>query len=60
MEEIAMKDYGMQKSDLNTKKFYMFRNIVFSQATIMGLYHLMQKNGKEALRRQVNNIIVPA
>ncbi|WP_320006218.1 metal-dependent phosphohydrolase [Maridesulfovibrio sp.] len=57
MEEIAMQDYGMNKAELNSKKFHAFRNAVFSQATVMNLYHLMQKDGKAALRKQVNAIV---
>ncbi|WP_415713814.1 metal-dependent phosphohydrolase [Maridesulfovibrio sp.] len=57
MEEIAVEDYGMSKADLKSAKFYAFRNAVFSQATIMALYHLMQKDGKEALRKQVHAIV---
>jgi hypothetical protein len=57
MEEIAMQDYGLNKADLKSAKFYAFRNTVFSQATIMTLYHLMQKDGKEALRKQVHAIV---
>lgn len=60
LEKIAMEDYGIKKAELKSKKFNSFRNVVFSQATIMGLYHLMQKHGKEALRRQVHNIVVTA
>ncbi len=60
MEEIALEDYGLKKAELKTKKFYSLRNVAFSQATIMGLYHQMQKNGKEALRKEVHSIIQPA
>ncbi len=57
-EEIAMQDYGFKKADLGSAKFHAFRNLVFSQATVMRLYHLMQKDGKDALRKQINSIVV--
>lgn len=60
MEEIAMEDYGLSKEDLQTAKFNSLRNVAFSQATIMNLYHEMQKSGKEALRKEVHAIIRPA
>jgi hypothetical protein len=60
MEEIVMEDYGLNEEDLQGIKFNALRNVAFSQATIMTLYHDMQKNGKEALRKQVHSIIKPA
>lgn len=57
MEEIAQEDYKMTADDLKGKNFNGFRNVVFSQATIMKLYHIMQKNSKEALRKQVHKIV---
>jgi len=57
MEDIAVQDYGMTKAETKSAKFHAFRNIVFSQATIMALYHLMQKDGREALRKQVHAIV---
>lgn len=59
MEQMAMDDYGMRKSDLSSVKFHAFRNVVFSQATIMALYQLLQKDGEEALRKQVHAIVKP-
>lgn len=59
MEEIAMEDYGLSRNELGTAKFHALRNVVFSQATIMTLYHQLQKNGKEALRKEVHSIVKP-
>lgn len=60
VEKIAIEDYKMSTSDLKSKKFNSFRNVVFSQGTIMGLYHILQKNGEEALRKHIHNIVEPA
>jgi hypothetical protein len=60
MEQIAVEDYGLTKADLGTKKFNALRNLVFSQATVMNLYHTMQANGVGALRKEVHSVIKPA
>ena len=58
--EIAQRDYGMNSTDLNTARFYSFRNYVFSQATIEKLYMLWTKEGEGALSAVVKNIVLPA
>ncbi|QJT08153.1 metal-dependent phosphohydrolase [Oceanidesulfovibrio marinus] len=60
MKEIAVQKYGLTEADLDGKKFNQLRNYVFSQATIMGLYHLYASQGKDALTDTVLSIVTPA
>ena len=60
MEGLAVADYGLKAADLKTKRFNSFRNYVFSQATMIGLYQTYAVGGQESLRTAVRNIVAPA
>jgi len=60
MEKVAMRDYGISKSDLKAKPFNQFRNYVFSQATIMSLYETYAAKGEAELVRTIHSIVTPA
>ncbi|MCP4108561.1 MAG: metal-dependent phosphohydrolase [Desulfobacteraceae bacterium] len=59
IEEIAADKYGMSPADLKGKKFYQFRNFIFSQATIMTLYHIYSSKGKDELSRTALSMVSP-
>ena len=46
-----------KEEDLTTKKFYQFRNYIFSQFTIMNLYYVYNLYGFEAVVKKVKQII---
>ncbi|SMC23666.1 hypothetical protein SAMN02746041_01798 [Desulfacinum hydrothermale DSM 13146] len=58
MKQIAVKDYGMSEADLKGSRFNQLRNYVFSQASIMGLYHVLSTRGAEALSHTVQSVVV--
>lgn len=60
IQTIATEEYGMTQSDLESSKFYAFRNYVFSQATIMYLYSLLCSRGRDALVAKVTSIVTQA
>jgi len=60
MERIAVKDYGMSEADLKGRRFNQLRNYVFSQASIMALYHVLSTRGSDALSHTVRSIVIPA
>lgn len=60
MERIAVKDYGMSEPDLKGRRFNQLRNYVFSQASIMALYHVLSTRGSDALSHTVRSIVIPA
>ncbi len=60
LEALAAADYGMKAADLKGLRFNSFRNYVFSQATMIGLYQLYAIGGQESLRAAVRNIVAPA
>jgi hypothetical protein len=60
MEEIAVQKYGIAQADLKAKKFNQFRNYVFSQTSIMSLYEIYSRRGKDALTYTVLSIVAPA
>ncbi len=60
MQEIGREKYGLSDSDINGKPFKQLRNYVFSQASIMNLYHLYTNRGKDALAYTVMSMVTPA
>jgi hypothetical protein len=60
MKRIAVKDYGLSEKDLEGRRFHQLRNYVFSQASIMTLYHVLSTRGSDALSHTVRSIVVPA
>lgn len=60
LEVLAVADYGLKAADLKAGRFNTFRNYVFSQATMIGLYQTYASGGQESLRAAVRTIVVPA
>ncbi|HWQ61394.1 MAG TPA: metal-dependent phosphohydrolase, partial [Negativicutes bacterium] len=60
LEGLAVTDYGMKTADFKARRFNSFRNYVFSQATMIGLYQTYAVGGQESLRAAVRNIVAPA
>ena len=60
MKKVAVHDYRISENDLKKKPFNQFRNYVFSQATIMGLYETYASKGEAELVRTIHSIIRPA
>jgi hypothetical protein len=60
LEEVAVADYGMQAGDLKSKRFNSFRNYVFSQATMIGLYQTYATGGRDGLRAVVRSLVTTA
>ena len=56
--KIAKKDYGMTDEDLKGKKFNAFRNYLFSQASIMGLYQTLNTQGEEGLTKAIKDMVI--
>jgi hypothetical protein len=59
LKTVAKEEYGMSEQDLAGKKFNAFRNYVFSQKTIMGLYQIYTSRGKRALVETVASLVKP-
>ena len=59
LKTIGKEKYGMNEVDLAGKKFNAFRNYVFSQRTIMGLYYIYTSKGKNALVETVASLVKP-
>jgi hypothetical protein len=59
MKRIAVQKYGMNDQDLGGRRFNAFRNYVYSQMTIMNLYHLYTLKGFEALAKTIAGIVEP-
>ncbi|MBP2655867.1 MAG: hypothetical protein H6Q73_3436 [Firmicutes bacterium] len=57
LEKIAQREYGISDTELQTKKFYAFRNYVFSQATLEQLYFILAKRGETSLVETVKSIV---
>lgn len=57
VQQIALKDYNFKEEDLTTKKFYQFRNYIFSQFTIMNLYYVYNLYGIETVVKKVKQIL---
>lgn len=55
--EIAKQEYYMTEAELKTKKFYAFRNYVFSQATLEQLYLLWTSEGETALVETITSMV---
>lgn len=55
--EIARREYGMTDADLQSPKFYAFRNYVFSQATLEQLYLIWTMRDEAALTDTVKSIV---
>jgi hypothetical protein len=60
MEKVAVRDYKLSRDDLKAKPFKQFRNYVYSQATIMGLYETYAAKGEAELVRTIHTIVTPA
>lgn len=59
LKEIAAKDYGMSKADLEGEHFNRFRNYIGAQYSMMYIDSLAStKNGMERIRQAVKNVIV--
>jgi len=58
MQKIAQRDYKIAKNDV--KGFNSFRNYVFSQGTVMGLYEIYAAKGEPELSRTVHSIVAYA
>lgn len=59
LKEIAAKDYGMSKADLEGERFNRFRNYIGAQYSMMYIDSLAStKNGMERIRQAVKNVIV--
>ncbi len=59
LKEIAAKDYGMSKAELEGEHFNRFRNYIGAQYSMMYIDSLAStKNGMERIRQAVKNVIV--
>lgn len=58
MKKVAQRDYSIAAND--EKTFNSFRNYVFSQGSIMGLYEIYAAKGEDELVRTVHSIVTPA
>lgn len=59
LKEIAAKDYGMTKAELEGERFNRFRNYIGAQYSMMYIDSLAStKNGMERIRQAVKNVIV--
>jgi hypothetical protein len=57
LKTIAAEQYGLSGADLAGKPFNAFRNYVFSQTTIMGLYQVYATQGTGALMDSVGALV---
>jgi hypothetical protein len=60
LRALAAEQYGMTEADLAGKPFNAFRNYVFAQSTIMGLYQIFATQGREALANAVASLVARA
>lgn len=59
LKQIAAKDYGMTKAELEGEHFNRFRNYIGAQYSMMYIDSLAStKNGMERIRKAVKNVIV--
>lgn len=59
LKQIAAKDYGMTKAELEGEHFNRFRNYIGAQYSMMYIDSLAStKNGMERIRQTVKNVIV--
>lgn len=59
LKEIAAKDYGMTKAELEGEHFNRFRNYIGAQYSMMYIDSLAStKNGMERIRQAVKNVII--
>lgn len=59
LKQIAAKDYGMTKAELEGEHFNRFRNYIGAQYSMMYIDSLAStKNGMEIIRQAVKNVIV--
>lgn len=59
LKQIAAKDYGMTKADLEGEYFNRFRNYIGAQYSMMYIDSLAStQNGMERIRQAVKNVIV--
>lgn len=59
LKEIAAKDYGMSKADLEGEHFNRFRNYIGAHYSMMYIDSLAStKNGMDKIRQAVKNVIV--
>ncbi len=59
LKQIAAKDYGMSKAELDGEHFNRFRNYIGAQYSMMYIDSLAStKNGMDKIRQAVKNVIV--
>lgn len=59
LKQIAAKDYGMTKAELEGEHFNRFRNYIGAQYSMMYIDSLAStKNGMERIRQAVKNVII--
>lgn len=59
LKQIAAKDYGMKKAELEGEHFNRFRNYIGAQYSMMYIDSLAStKNGMDKIRQAVKNVIV--
>lgn len=59
LKQIAAKDYGMTKAELEGERFNRFRNYIGAQYSMMYIDSLAStKNGMDRIRRAVKNVII--
>ena len=63
LQELAVRDYGISGDDIKqfpyTRAFNQLKNYVWSQVGEIGLYEVLQREGKDAARRFVNRLVAP-
>ncbi|MFW5487399.1 MAG: metal-dependent phosphohydrolase [Desulfovibrio sp.] len=57
IQKVAIIEYGLSPKDSKGKKFNQLRNYVFSQASIMDLYHTYSTQGMSGLSKAVKSIV---
>lgn len=57
LKQLASERYGLRGQDLEGAKFNAFRNYIFSQASIMRLYHIYATQGEQGLITAVAAIV---
>ncbi len=59
LKQIAAKDYGMTKAELEGERFNRFRNYIGAQYSMMYIDSLAStKNGMDRIRKAVKNVII--
>ncbi|WP_456325842.1 metal-dependent phosphohydrolase [Desulfonauticus submarinus] len=58
IKKIAQKEYRMSDADIHGKQFNFFRNYIFSQISIMKLYHILKNQGEEGITKIIKDLII--